>query len=156
VPPFRCGAFVAARSRCPSIEKCSELKPPEHLGTANIQPFSQFPPRLPLSFFPLGFLRQCALFATLVAADTWLALTSADPALAVKVQAAGSAHPLSCLIEISLFMNPNHRLDGTVARCEENLVDRSHIPYLTTPQRPHPHVNLQMLPLSDKEQRVAL
>src|SRR5215471_513500 len=57
--------FVAARSRSPSIQKCSELRPPEHLGTANIQPFRQFPPRLPLSFFPLGFLRNCALFATL-------------------------------------------------------------------------------------------
>jgi hypothetical protein len=36
---FRCGAFLAARSRCPSIQKCSELSPPEHLGTANIPPF---------------------------------------------------------------------------------------------------------------------
>jgi hypothetical protein len=48
-----------------SIQKCSELKPPEHLGTANLQPLRQFPPRLPLSSFPLGFLRGCALSATL-------------------------------------------------------------------------------------------
>src|SRR5262249_57667916 len=40
---LRCGAFAAARSRSPSTQKCSELKPPEHLGTANIQPFRRFP-----------------------------------------------------------------------------------------------------------------
>src|SRR5262245_13678234 len=43
--PFALRRLRAARSRCPSIQKCSELKPPEHLGTANIQPFRQFPPR---------------------------------------------------------------------------------------------------------------
>ncbi len=63
--PFALGRLRAARGRCPSIQKCSALEPPEHLGTANIQPFRRFPPRLPLSSLPLGFLRRCALFATL-------------------------------------------------------------------------------------------
>src|SRR5262249_57552680 len=62
---LRCGVFVAARSRSPSIQKCPELKPPEHLGTANIRPFRRFPLGPPFSFFPLRFLRQCAPFATL-------------------------------------------------------------------------------------------
>jgi hypothetical protein len=56
--PFARRAFVAARSRSPSIQKCSELKPPEHLGTANIQPFRQFLPRLPFLSSLLDFFRS--------------------------------------------------------------------------------------------------
>ena len=78
---LRCGAFVAARSRCPSIQKCSEPKPPKHLGTANIQPFRRFPPRPPFSFFPLRFLRQCAPFATLALLITPLAPVNGDSAI---------------------------------------------------------------------------
>jgi hypothetical protein len=76
---LRCGAFVAARSRSPSIQKCSELKPPEHLGTANIQPFRQFPPRPPFLSFPLRFLRQCALSATLAMLIRRLLQRTASP-----------------------------------------------------------------------------
>src|SRR5262245_29248205 len=64
---FRAVALRAARSRCPSIQKCSELKPPEHLGTANIRPFRQFRRDRPFLYFPLGLLGECAPFATLAA-----------------------------------------------------------------------------------------
>ena len=50
---LRCGAFVAARSRCSSIQKCSEPKPPERLGTANILTFQTVPAGTALSFLPL-------------------------------------------------------------------------------------------------------
>src|SRR5262249_17123068 len=49
---LRCGAFVAPRSHSPSIQKCSEPNPPEHLGPANTHPSRRFPPRPPFSFFP--------------------------------------------------------------------------------------------------------
>src|SRR6516165_10496336 len=66
--PFpRWGTFVAARSRSPSIQKCSELKPPEHSGrpTSNLSDGSRRD--CPFHSSPLRFLRQCALFATVVA-----------------------------------------------------------------------------------------
>jgi hypothetical protein len=78
-----------------------------------------------------------------------------------QAQAAGSAHPVSCLIETSsllfdrdiLFMNqyPNHRLDVPFRDAKENLLTHCDIhfaigqrytqvsQYLTTPI---PHVNL--------------
>src|SRR5262249_38855071 len=63
----RWGTFVAARSRSPSIQKCSELKPPEHSErpTSNLSDGSRRD--CPFHSSSLRFLRQCALFATVVA-----------------------------------------------------------------------------------------
>jgi hypothetical protein len=51
---------------------------PRTLGTANVRPFRQFPPRLPFSFFPLGILQGVCSACHTRAPDTRLALTSAD------------------------------------------------------------------------------
>ena len=64
--PFaRCGGLRSGPLSQPIDPETFGTKAPEHLGTANIQPFRQFPPRLPFSFLPLGFLQKCAPVATL-------------------------------------------------------------------------------------------
>src|SRR6516162_8814973 len=64
--PFaRCGGLRSGPQSQPIDPETFGTKAPEHLGTANIQPFRQFPPRLPFSFLPLGFLQKCAPVATL-------------------------------------------------------------------------------------------
>src|SRR5215475_13094562 len=62
VAPFERPAVAAHRSRNVRNEK-----PPEHLGTANIQPFRRFRRDRPFLYFPLGLLGECAPFATLAA-----------------------------------------------------------------------------------------
>src|SRR5215471_1903227 len=78
---LRCGAFAAARSRNPSTQKCSELKPPEHLGTANIQPFRRFPLGPPFSFFPPQIPPAVCSICHTRHADTPLASVNGEAAI---------------------------------------------------------------------------
>src|SRR5262249_20205397 len=62
--------FVAARSRSPSIQKCSELKPPQHLRTVKNPPFHTFPAATALSFPPSWISSEvCSACHTLAMLD---------------------------------------------------------------------------------------
>src|SRR5215831_3862984 len=61
--------FVAARSRSPSIQKCSELKPPRTSRNGQHPTFQTVPAATALSFLPLEFLQKCAPVATLAMLD---------------------------------------------------------------------------------------
>ena len=51
-PFVRCGAFVAARSRSPSIQKCSETKAPRTSRNGQHPTFQTVPAATALSFLP--------------------------------------------------------------------------------------------------------
>jgi hypothetical protein len=52
---FRWDAFERPAVAAPSIKKCSEPKPPEHLGTANLSTFQKVPAAAALSLLLLHF-----------------------------------------------------------------------------------------------------
>jgi hypothetical protein len=58
---FRWDAFERPAVAAPSIKKCSELKPPEHLGTANISTFQKVPAAALLSLLLLHFCDMARL-----------------------------------------------------------------------------------------------